>query len=104
MIRNLQRREFLDGEKEKNKSLEDYRKKKIALYEKMVQQQSEMLDLQKRSTAALEIIAYKSINSLQPSSHLNSWGPVFMDFGFFTYSWYCNFINVLVFSFSKKIL
>lgn len=61
------RREFLDGEKEKNKSLEDYRKKKIALYEKMVQQQSEMLDLQKRSTAALEIIAYKSINSLQPS-------------------------------------
>lgn len=62
------RREFLDGEKEKNRSLEVYRKKKIALYEKMVQQQSEMLELQKRSTAALEIIAYKSAHSLQPSS------------------------------------
>lgn len=39
------RREFLDGENEKNKCLEEYKKKKIALYEKMVQQESEMLEL-----------------------------------------------------------
>uniref|UniRef100_K1PJV4 Uncharacterized protein n=1 Tax=Magallana gigas TaxID=29159 RepID=K1PJV4_MAGGI len=63
------RREFLDGEKEKNRSLEVYRKKKIALYEKMVQQQSEMLELQKRSGGLRD----PGLGDSNPASRLFDW-------------------------------
>lgn len=53
------RREFLDGERDKNKTAEDYRKKKISLLEKIVQQQSELIEIQRRTTTALEVIATK---------------------------------------------
>uniref|UniRef100_A0A8W8LPF5 Myb/SANT-like DNA-binding domain-containing protein n=1 Tax=Magallana gigas TaxID=29159 RepID=A0A8W8LPF5_MAGGI len=65
------RREFLDGEGEKNKTAEDYRKKKISLLEKIVQQQSELIEIQRRTTTALEVIATKfheSTQSLSPYS------------------------------------
>ncbi|XP_052677538.1 uncharacterized protein LOC128158646 [Crassostrea angulata] len=65
------RREFLDGEREKNKTAEDYRKKKISLLEKIVQQQSELIEIQRRTTTALEVIATKfheSTQSLSPYS------------------------------------
>lgn len=59
------RREFLDGEREKNKTAEDYRKKKISLLEKIVQQQSELIEIQRRTTTALEVIATKFHESTQ---------------------------------------
>ncbi|XP_061186207.1 uncharacterized protein LOC133194220 [Saccostrea echinata] len=62
------RREFLDGEKEKNAVLEEYRKKKIALNEKIIEQQSEMIALQKRTATALEVIALRCEHTVQPSS------------------------------------
>lgn len=62
------RREFLDGEREKNKTAEDYRKKKISLLEKIVQQQSELIEIQRRTTTALEVIATKFHESTQSSS------------------------------------
>lgn len=62
------RREFLDGEREKNKTAEDYRKKKISLLEKIVQQQSELIEIQRRTTTALEVIATKFHASTQSPS------------------------------------
>lgn len=62
------RREFLDGEREKNKIAEDYRKKKISLLEKIVQQQSELIEIQTRTTTALEVIATKFHESTQSPS------------------------------------
>lgn len=34
-------------------------------------------------------------------NQLNSWGPIFVDCWFFAYLWGCNFVDVLVFSFSN---
>lgn len=53
--------------KERNKHLQEYRAKKIKLYEKMVAQQGEMLQLQRRSTEAVELIVAKF-----PGQSLNS--------------------------------
>ena len=56
--------EFLSLEKRKMEEQRSYREKKLALYEKMVKQQSEILELQKRSTIAVELLATKF--QLQP--------------------------------------
>lgn len=60
-------------ERERDKHVHEYRAKKIKLYEKMVAQQDEMLQLQRRSTEAVELIVAKfpghSLNSpLSPFS------------------------------------
>eukprot|EP00105_Crassostrea_gigas_P045712 XP_019929860.1 PREDICTED: uncharacterized protein LOC105345752 [Crassostrea gigas] len=62
------RREFLDGERDKNKTAEGYRKKKISLLEKIVQQQIELIEIQRRTTTALEVIATKFHASTQSPS------------------------------------
>lgn len=59
---------FLMGNEKKNKTAEDYRKKKISLLEKIVQQQSELIEIQRRTTTALEVIATKFHESTQSSS------------------------------------
>lgn len=61
------REEFIEMERERNKHLQEYRAKKIKLYEKMVAQQDEMLQLQRRSTEAVELIVAKF-----PGQSLNS--------------------------------
>lgn len=60
-------------ERERDKHVHEYRAKKIKLYEKMVAQQDEMLQLQRRSSEAVELIVAKfpghSLNSpLSPFS------------------------------------
>lgn len=67
------REEFLEMERERDKHVHEYRAKKIKLYEKMVAQQDEILQLQRRSTEAVELIVAKfpghSLNSpLSPFS------------------------------------
>lgn len=61
------RDEFIEMERERDKHLQEYRAKKIQLYEKMVAQQDEMLQLQRRSTEAVELIVAKF-----PGHSLNS--------------------------------
>ncbi|XP_078331336.1 uncharacterized protein LOC144625123 [Crassostrea virginica] len=56
--------EFLSLEKRKMEEQRTYREKKLALYEKFMKQQSEILELQKRSTIAVELLATKF--QLQP--------------------------------------
>ncbi|XP_062615191.1 uncharacterized protein LOC134276930 [Saccostrea cucullata] len=51
--------EFVEMEREKEKQLQEYRSKKIKLYERMFSQQEEMLQLQRRSTLALESLVTK---------------------------------------------
>lgn len=43
-------------------------------------------------------------NSTVLRNHLISWGPIFVDCGFFYYSWgcTCNFMDESVFSFNRK--
>jgi hypothetical protein len=52
-------KKFLKMEEEKEKELYNYRTKKLELYKQMVDQQEEMLKLQRRSVTALELLALK---------------------------------------------
>ncbi|XP_056002682.1 uncharacterized protein LOC130049292 [Ostrea edulis] len=49
--------EFINLEKERNRAVKEYRAKKLAFYEKITQQQGEMIQLQMRTATALELIA-----------------------------------------------
>jgi hypothetical protein len=49
--------EYMSMEKEKTKELRDYRERKLELLERIAGQQGEMLQLQRRTTTALEMIA-----------------------------------------------
>ncbi|XP_022305017.2 uncharacterized protein LOC111112026 [Crassostrea virginica] len=63
--------EFLTLEKEKNRHLKQYREKKLALLENIIKQHDEIIDLQMRSTTALEVIADKFQPQVQIPSPLS---------------------------------
>nr|XP_011420094.2 uncharacterized protein LOC105322890 [Crassostrea gigas] len=53
------REEFVEMEKEKERRLQEYREKKLGLIQNMMDQQNEMIQLQRRSTEALESLVVK---------------------------------------------
>lgn len=53
------REEFVEMEKEKERRLQEYREKKLGLLQNMMDQQNEMIQLQRRSTEAMESLVVK---------------------------------------------